>query len=112
MRHDKSDGALLFFQQMRYEPRGACQQGNALQGQEWVPRVQEHGRNGSGNIEGQWAADQAGQHFFDRACNLYVAASNAGLGCNLEQADGTRVAAFVQRMTVARNRALRLAVLV
>src|SRR3954466_791418 len=93
------------------ESRGACQQRHALQSEKGIARIEQHGGYGSGHIDGQRAADQLRQQSLDGPRNLNMARSDAGLSRNLKQSGGTRITTLVQRVTVAWNGALGLAVL-
>src|SRR5439155_364736 len=104
-------GALLFLEQMGDEPRGARKQRHTLQGQQRITGIQEHRRNRSGDVERERTADDFRQEPLDDAGNLRVVPRGIRLDGHLEQALCAGISAPVQRMAIARDRLLGLAVL-
>src|ERR1700744_1216366 len=50
MRHDEADRSLLFLEQVRDQACGTRQQRYALEGLQRISGIQQHGRNGAGNV--------------------------------------------------------------
>src|SRR6266404_3964462 len=86
-------------------------QRDTLQGQQRITGIQEHRRNRCGDVQRERTADDFRQQPLDDAGNLRVVPRGIRLDCHLEEALCAGITAAVQRMAIARDRLLGLAVL-
>src|SRR5882672_10138520 len=103
VRQNESNGACLFFQQVRDEPRRPCQDGYPFQRAQRIAGVEEYRGNRTRYIESERLAEDIRQHLLNLLRNLDMHPRRSDFSRDREQGTGARIEILVLWMTIARD---------